>query len=92
MQINGIGNYIKYSSRMSMRIVVASWLLSMVVLVYAYTGVFTSIMAVPKLEPTINSFEELVKSTRFKLTMEKQTEQTGQIMVIYESNIFGKHK
>lgn len=53
----------------------------MVVLVYAYTGVFTSILAVPKLEPVINSFSELAKSRRFKLTMDMGTLQTEQILV-----------
>lgn len=48
-------------------------------------------MAVTKLEPNINSFEEWIKSARLKLTMDKQTEQTGQIIVIYETQ-FRKHK
>lgn len=54
----------------------------MVVLVYAYTGVFTSILTVIKFEPTITRFEELANSNRFKLTIDKVSEQSTQILVI----------
>ena len=51
----------------------APWLLSMVVLVNAFFGVFTSLMAVPMLEPTVDTLDEVVANGQFKVTMEKGT-------------------
>lgn len=42
---------------------VSFWLLGISVLVYGYTCVVVSSLTVPKLNPAINSFEDLVKNT-----------------------------
>lgn len=44
----------------------------MVVIIYAYTGVLTSLLAAPKFEPTVESVEELVTRGNFRLTIEKK--------------------
>ena len=67
------GNAVPYTARNSFRILIGLWLLSMVVITYAYTGVLTSMLASPKLEPTVDSLDELVKGEKFRLTLEKKT-------------------
>lgn len=77
-----VGNYIRYSSRTGIRLVLSAWLLSMVVIVYAYTGVLTAYLTVQKLEPTVDTFEQLASSNcRFRITVEKDTLFSNQIMV-----------
>ena len=46
------------------------WLLVMVVITNAYTGTLTAFLTVPKLEPTVNTLEELAVGGKFKLTVE----------------------
>lgn len=53
----------------------------MVVVVYAYTGVLTAYLTLPKLEPTVDTFEQLASSRRFRITVEKDTLLANQIMV-----------
>jgi len=53
---------------------VALWLLSMVVLINVYTGIYTANMAVPKLEPTVDTLEDLAASTKFRMTIEMNTD------------------
>ena len=53
----------------------------MVVIAYAYTGVLTSIMAVPQLEPIIQNLDELAKSNRFRVTKERGLLMTNQFLV-----------
>jgi len=49
---------------------VALWLLSMVVLINAYIGTFTARLAVTKLEPTVDTLEDLAASKSLKMTVE----------------------
>ena len=56
------------------RLMVALWLLSMVVLINVYTGIYTANMAVPKLEPTVDTLEDLAASTKFRMTIEMNTD------------------
>lgn len=49
---------------------IAIWLLSMVVLINAYIGTYTAHLALPKREPTVNTFEELASSKKFKMTID----------------------
>ena len=53
---------------------IAMWLLMMVVLNNSYTGTYTANMAVPKLEPTVDNLEELAASSKFKMTIELNTD------------------
>ena len=79
------GSHGKHHStdRTSLRILVGSWLLAMIVVVYAYQGVLMSILSVPKLKPTIDSLEELVVQHKYKLTIERSSSLTQLFMVIY---------
>ena len=58
----------------------------MVVLINAYSGVFTSIMTIPKLEPIIENMDQLAASQKFKLAVPKDIAITKQILVIIQSN------
>ena len=77
-----------YTARNSIRFIIGLWLLTMVVIVNSYSGVLTSLLAIPKLEPTIESVEDLVASEQYKLTIEKDVILTRDFLVssycIYE--------
>ena len=60
----------------------------MVVLINSYSGVFTSILTVPKLEPTVDSLEDLAASQRFKLATPRELIITKQILVMNQSTVF----
>ena len=62
------------------KIMVGIWLLSMVVLTYAYAGVLTALLTVPKLEPIAKNLEEVVLLGR-TLTAERSTSFAPMIMV-----------
>lgn len=55
-------------------LMIALWLLSMVVLINVYTGIYTANMAVPKLEPTVDTLEQLAASDKFRMTVDKNTD------------------
>ena len=59
----------------------------MVVLINAYLGVFTSIMTIPKLEPTIENLDQLAASSKFKLAAPTDLVITKQILVSIPLNI-----
>lgn len=42
----------------------------MVVMVYAYTGVLTAVLSVPKLKPIFNTFEDVIATNRLEITIE----------------------
>jgi len=46
----------------------------MVVLNNSYSGTYTANMAVPKLEPTVDTLEELAASNNFRITIELNTD------------------
>ena len=65
------GQSISYRARLSLRIMLGLWLLMMIVLVNSYTGVLTSYMAIPKLNPIPQSLEEFAASKEYKVSMQK---------------------
>ncbi len=65
---------------------VALWLLCMVVLINAYTGTFTARLAVTKLEPTLETFEDLAVSTVLKMTVELNSD------IEYKALVMKVHK
>ena len=65
------GQSIPYNSRLSLRIVLGFWLLMMIVLINAYTGVLTSLLTVPKLKPIPQSLEELAAMKDYRVTINK---------------------
>ena len=65
------GIYLPYSSWPSMRFVASFWCLMAVVLVNAYQGSLTSVLAIPKLSPVPQSVAELAASNKkYKMTAE----------------------
>ena len=69
------------SNRLSVRILIGSWLLAMVVLVYAYRGVLMSILFVPKLKPIVENWEQLAAQNELKLTSDLNSTLTQLFMV-----------
>jgi len=61
----------------------AIWLLSLVVLQNGYTGVLTSLMSVPKLDPIFNTLEEVIADGRYRITDQKNSVMTNQFLVSY---------
>ena len=59
----------------------ALWLLSMVVLINAYIGTYTANMAVTKLEPTVDTLEDLAVSKKFKMTIELNHDLSYKVLV-----------
>ena len=51
----------------------AVWLLTMVVIVNAYTGVLTSLLSVPKFEPTVVTLDQAVAGGKCCVTMERNS-------------------
>lgn len=67
------------SNCLSVRLLVIFWLLPMIVLIYAYTGVLTAILAVPKLEPNVDNFDQLAEGfNNFQLTIERSSKINSQ--------------
>lgn len=64
---------------------VGIWLLCMVVLVNAYSGVLTSLLTVPKLEPIARTLKEVVESDTLRVTVERAS-----IFAINFLVLFGK--
>ena len=57
------------------------WCLMAVVLINSYTGNLTSYLSIPKLNPIPNSFDELVSSSDYKLSIAANTILMKSIMV-----------
>lgn len=53
----------------------------MIVLVYAFSGVLTAILSVPKLTPTADSFEQVLTRKDLQVTIERNSLLTQQLMV-----------
>jgi len=57
----------------------------MVVLNNSYSGTYTANMAIPKLESTVNTLEELAASNKFRMTIELNTDISFKALVDNES-------
>ena len=68
------------------RFMLALWLLSMVVLINAYIGTYTANMAIPNLEPTVDTLEDLAASKKFKMTIELNHDLSYKVLVIMQPN------
>ncbi len=77
-----LGNTVSYGARTSFKILVGIWLLCMVVLVLAYTGVLTSLLTVPKLEPIVTTVDELVDDGKLRITLEKNIQMSREFLVV----------
>ncbi len=59
----------------------------MVVLVFAYSGVLTSLLTVPKLEPIVNTVEELIESGKLRITIERNIQISREFLVVAISKL-----
>lgn len=66
---------------MSFRVTVALWLLPTMTILFAYSGVLTSLLTITKLEPTVDTLEELANAKNLCLTIEKDVLIAKQFMV-----------
>ena len=73
--------YMQNTTRTVIRVMITTWLAGTLVLVYAYSGVKTSLMAVPHWQPTFNTLEEVIASNRFSIISEMGVSLTGQFLV-----------
>ena len=53
----------------------------MIVIIYAYSGVLTSMWTAPKLEPTVDTLDSLIERDSFCLTAEKGNLYTNILLV-----------
>ena len=78
MRLNSFASYI----------MVGTWLLVTVVLANAYAGTLFSFLSVAKLQPAINSLEELAKNTHIQLVLQARTELADRILVqLYNASL-----
>lgn len=77
------GNTISYKAMTSLKLLVGIWLLCMVVLINAYSGVLTSLLAVPKLEPIVKTLQEVAENDMLglRITLEKDSGITRDLFV-----------
>ena len=67
--------------KLSLRILMAIWLLMTLILVNSYTGNLISYLTVSKLNPIANSYEDLANSSDSALTVSDSSILTGRILV-----------
>jgi len=70
-----------------MRLMLGLWLLMMIVIINAYTGVLTSLMVVPKLKPIPQSLQELAEMKEYKVTIQKNQILADAFLVCLKYNI-----
>jgi high-affinity Fe2+/Pb2+ permease len=68
-------------SRTSFRLLTGVWVLCAMVLVNSYTGIVTSSLTTPKMNPSIESFEDLAASSEIGVVLRHDTSIGEQILV-----------
>ena len=68
--------------RLSFRILVGAWLLVATVLVNSYSGTVVAYLTVPKMKPSINTFEDLAASEDVQLLIKEDVIIGQQILVV----------
>lgn len=82
------GNQISQGSRPSLYLMVGLWCLMAVVLTNAYTSTLTSYLTVPKLEPIVNTLEELAANGRIKITLDFESDLSKVFLVKTRNQLF----
>ena len=75
-----IGYHLRWNSRAT-SVVIGMWCVMTVVLANAYAGTLFSFLSVAKLQPIINSLDELANSTQVQLVTQARTQWVGYLMV-----------
>ena len=81
-QMERKGNSTPFKVNWPFRTVTAPWLLSMIVIIYGYLGVLTANFTVPKMEPIVNTFDELASSSHFRVTLSSNQQFTDQFLMV----------
>lgn len=81
------GNKISQNASLSLHLAAGLWCLTLVVLTNAYTGKLTAYLAVPKLEPIVNTLIELAASRDKKLTMDFESDLSKMFLVSATSTL-----
>lgn len=68
----------------SFRLAVGAWLLSAFVMVYAYSSIYVASLTVPKLQPIINSLQDLASSPSWGFLSEEHSLTSRIYMVVYD--------
>lgn len=58
---------------------------AIVVIINGYTGLMGALLKVPKLNPTVNTLDELATSNKYKLTLEKSSILVNQFLVMFSN-------
>ena len=63
------GHYyiLPHSARLPIRIVTGLWFLTVVIITTSYSSNITAYLTIPKLEPIVNSYEELAASQQYTI-------------------------
>ena len=72
------------------RLMIALWLLMMVILNNSYAGTYTANLAIPKLEPTVDTLEELAASEKVRMTINLNTDIGAKALV--KRTLHGKYE
>jgi len=75
-----LGYELRLNSRAT-SVLIGMWCLMTVVLANAYAGTLFSFLSVAKLQPIINSLDELANSTQVQLVTQARTQWVGYLMV-----------
>lgn len=76
-----------YKARSSFKMV-GIWLLCIVVLINAYSGVLTSLLTVPKLKPIVITLKEVAESDTLRMTTERGSVLAKTVLVCFDENIY----
>ena len=74
-------------TRTSFKIMTGIWLLSLVVLINAYSGVLTSLLAGTELQPIAQTLKDVAESKELRVTCEKSSILAKIFLVLNFSNV-----
>jgi len=69
-------------TRTSFKIMTGIWLLSIVVIINAYSGVLTSLLTVKKLKPIAETLKDVAESKELRVTCEKSSSLAAIFLVL----------
>lgn len=71
-----------------MKILTGTWVLVMIVIINAYAGLLTAFLTVPKLEPTVETFEDLVNRPGWSVTIDRNNDLANKFLVSFRRFLF----
>ena len=86
---NNKGSYLR-SRSLSLRFLAGVWCLMSLVLINYYNSLFISFLTVPQHEPLVNTFEDLARSAKLSLAVEKGSAIGELVLVLIDKTVFLK--